>query len=101
MIPSPPELLRRADPLRRPFFARSNTQLTGLWPFFENEDDAIVQGKVTRGDRPFMAFHQYRSHEERSMVETMKRGWEHKSSKRIDIFDLVRSLRAAKNTVIV
>ena len=73
------------------------TQLTGLWPFYENEDDAVVQGKVSAGDRPFIdrRYHQNRSREERNLVEIMKRGWEHSPDERIDIFEAVRFLRAA------
>jgi len=71
-------------------------QLTGLWPFYENEDDTVVQGKVTAGQRPYVdPQHQNRSSEERRLVEVMQRGWEQEPHLRIDIFEAVRLLRQA------
>ena len=75
-------------------------QLTGLWPFYENEDDTIVHGKVMAGERPYVDHFRYNSSssswEERRLVEVMLRGWEHDPNSRIDIFEAVRLLRQPK-----
>jgi hypothetical protein len=77
-----------------PFVSHFCRQLTGLWPFYENEDDTVVQGKVSAGDRPFIDNrYQNRSWEERRLIDIMKRGWEHDPAKRLDIFEVVRLLR--------
>ena len=71
-----------------------NTKLTGLWPFYENQDDAVVHGKVTAGERPLVD-PSYQNHtiEERELVNIMLRGWEQDPRDRIDIFEAVRLLR--------
>lgn len=71
-------------------------QLTGLWPFYENQDDTVVQGRVMAAERPFVdpRYHN-RSWEERNLVEIMQRGWEDDPEHRMDIFEAVRLLRQA------
>jgi hypothetical protein len=71
-------------------------KLTGLWPFYENEDDAVVQDMVSSGKRPYVdPRYPNRSHEERWLVHVMERGWEQNATFRIDIFEMVRMLRKA------
>lgn len=71
-------------------------QLTGLWPFYDNEDDSVVQNKVSAGEQPYIdPRYQNRSYEEQHLVEIMKQGWEHDPNNRISIFDLVQLLRKA------
>jgi len=97
--------------------------LTGLWVFYENDDDKVVQvrtfilpfdasqscevesnsryvagihlqGKVTEGQRPYID-DRYRNHSyiEGKLVELMERCWIEEPRERVDIFEAVRFLR--------
>lgn len=70
--------------------------LTGLWPFYENNDDEVVQGKLSEGQRAFID-DRYRNHSygEGKLVELIERCWIEDPTKRVDIFDAVRFLREA------
>ena len=67
--------------------------LTGLWPFYDVNDDTEVQNKIKRGELPFID-ERYRtgSYGERKLVEIMERCWVYDSSLRADIFEVVTSL---------
>jgi serine/threonine protein kinase len=68
--------------------------LTGLWVFYENEDDAIVQEKVLTGKRPMIDIrYRNRSLEEKILVEVIEGCWQPDPKKRLDIFQVVRRLR--------
>lgn len=70
--------------------------LTGLWVFYENDDDKAVQEKVTKGQRAFIdERYRNRSHGEGKLVELMERCWNEEPSERVDIFEAVRFLREA------
>lgn len=68
--------------------------LTGLWVFYENDDDGVVQDKVIAGKRAYVD-DRYRNHSfvERKLIELMERCWIHDPDKRVDIFEAVRFLR--------
>lgn len=70
--------------------------LTGLWPFYESDDDKVVQEKVTEGQRAFCD-DRYRNHSygEGKLVELLEKCWIEKPSERVDIFEAVRFLQEA------
>jgi hypothetical protein len=82
-------------------------QLTGLWPFYDIEDDSVVQRKVLSGERALVPRHGNQSlsslttaaamdvEMEHALMDTMQKGWIHKPNERIDIFEAVRLLKAA------
>ena len=71
-------------------------QLTGLWVFYENEDDKVVHRKVSSGKRPKIDPRlKNRSTVERKLTKIMKQCWESEPAKRPDIFQVVRQLRRA------
>merc|ERR1712194_481701 len=69
--------------------------LTGLWVFYENEDDGVIQ-KIINGTLAFID-NQYRhgTFAEQKLVEVMERCWKYKAEERIDIFEVVKLLRSA------
>jgi hypothetical protein len=74
-------------------------QLTGLWPFYENEDDSVVQRKVSAGERPLVPHrlptgNRSSVREEQALIDVMQRGWAHNPNQRMEIFEAVRFLRA-------
>jgi hypothetical protein len=74
-------------------------QLTGLWPFYENEDDSVVQRKVSAGERPPVPHrlptgNRSSVREEQALIDVMQRGWAHNPNQRMEIFEAVRFLRA-------
>ena len=71
--------------------------LTGLWVFYENEDDGVVQDKVIKGKSPFIdERYRTRSYIEGRLVEIMERCLEFKPDKRATIFEVVEFLRETK-----
>lgn len=70
--------------------------LTGLWVYYENEDDGVVHEKSIAGELPFVDERYYnRSYAERKLVEIMLRCWVYDPDKRVDIFEVVEFLREA------
>lgn len=70
--------------------------LTGLWVFYENDDDKVVQQKVKGGERAFIDDRwRNRSYGEGKLVELMERCWNEHPKDRVDIFEAVRYLREA------
>lgn len=71
--------------------------LTGLWVFYENDDDKVVQEKVTKGHQRAFIDDRYRNHSygEGKLVELMEQCWKEDPSERVDIFEAVRFLREA------
>lgn len=70
--------------------------MTGLWPFYENEDDLVVQGELIDGKTAFIDNrYRTRSYAEGQMVELIERCWSYKPEDRPDIFEVVRFLQSA------
>ena len=70
--------------------------LTGLWVFYENEDDGFVQNQLIDGKTPFIDDrYRTRSYAEGQMVELMEMCWRYKPEDRPEIFEVVRFLRNA------
>lgn len=70
--------------------------MTGLWPFYENEDDIFVQGELVDGKTAFIDNrYRTRSFAEGQMVELIERCWRYKPEDRPDIFEVVGFLRNA------
>jgi hypothetical protein len=70
--------------------------LTGLWVYYENEDDGVVQKAIVSGNRAFIdERYRSRSYAEQKLVEAIDKCWEYNPVDRIDIFQLVQFLRGA------
>jgi serine/threonine protein kinase len=70
--------------------------MTGLWPFYENEDDGFVQKEIVNGKTAFIdKRYRSRSYAEGKMVELIEQCWRYKAVDRPDIFEVVRFLRRA------
>jgi len=68
--------------------------LTGLWVFYEDEDDTVVSEKIVKGDTAFIDDrYRTRSYIEGRMVELMEKCWIYDMNKRISIFEAVEFLR--------
>jgi Protein kinase domain len=68
--------------------------LTGLWNFYDNDNDDEVQKMIIDGKRAFVDPRwKERSVIESKLVEVMEQCWEHDSKKRIDIFTVIQLLR--------
>ena len=73
--------------------------LTGLWVFYENEDDEVVQKKIMDGETAFIdERYRTRSYIEGRMVEIIERCWDYKPEERATIFEVVEYLRETKET---
>eukprot|EP00536_Pseudo-nitzschia_multiseries_P002046 jgi/Psemu1/283451/fgenesh1_pg.27_\ len=71
--------------------------LTGLWVFYDTDDDATVQKKVINGTRAFIDPRwKERSFIESKLVEVMERCWLDDPNERMDIFQAVKRLREIK-----
>jgi hypothetical protein len=72
--------------------------LTGLWVFYDTDDDSVVQKKVINGTRAYVDPRwRQRSYIETKLVDVMEQCWVHyKHKKRIDIFQVVKLLREIK-----
>ena len=67
--------------------------LTGLWVYYDTEDDGVVQQKVVNGTLAFIdERYRSRSYIEGRMVEIMERCWIYDPSKRATIFEVVEFL---------
>jgi hypothetical protein len=70
--------------------------LHGLWVFYENEDDSVVQDKILSGEKPFIdPKYSTRSYAELQLVEIIQACWTLDPSQRIDIFEVVSRLQHA------
>jgi serine/threonine protein kinase len=70
--------------------------LTGLWPFYENEDDDFAQRQVIDGKTSYIDDrYRERSYGEGKMVNLIEQCWQFKPEDRPDIFEIVRFLRRA------
>lgn len=68
--------------------------LTGLWVFYDIEDDDMKQKKIIAGDRAYIdERYRNRSFVEDGLIDVMERCWEYEPEERIDIFKVVRLLR--------
>ena len=71
--------------------------LTGLWVFYENTDDTVVQRFVKRGEFPYIdPRYLTRSLAERELVKVMEQCWINDPDERISVFEVVKFLREAK-----
>jgi hypothetical protein len=72
--------------------------LTGLWVFYDTDDDSVVQKKVINGTRAYVDPRwRERSYIENKLVDVMEQCWVNdKHKKRIDIFQVVKLLREIK-----
>ena len=71
--------------------------LTGLWVFYDTDDDESVKKKVIGGTRALIDPRwKKRSFIEAKLVEVMEQCWIHDTEKRIDIFQVVQKLREIK-----
>jgi len=70
--------------------------LTGLWVFYDTEDDTVVQKRIKKGETAYIdSRYRTRSYAEGVMVEIIEKCWVRNSSQRIDIFELVKYLKKA------
>ena len=77
--------------------------MTGLWVFYDTDDDSVVQKKVINGTRAYIDPRwRTRSYIETKLVDVMEQCWagvvndnnnKHNNKKRIDIFQVVKLLR--------
>lgn len=73
------------------------TLLTGLWNFYDTDDDETVQEKVIAGERAFVDPRwKQRSFIESELVDLMQKCWIQDVNERIDIFEAVKELRRIK-----
>ena len=71
--------------------------LTGLWVFYDVDDDATVQKEVITGTTAYINPQwRERSYIESKLVELMEKCWRTKPGERIDIFEAVEQLREIK-----
>lgn len=70
------------------------TLLTGLWVYYENEDDGVVQKLVINGTQAFVDKRfRTRSFIEGELVKLMERCWTYIPEKRPSIFEAVDFLK--------
>ena len=71
--------------------------LTGLWPFYEMDDDQQVSFKVMKGSRSYID-PRWRTQGfiESKLIEVMEQCWRQDQDERIEIFEAVRQLRKIK-----
>ena len=70
------------------------SMMTGLWPFYENEDDGFVQKELVNGVTAFIDDrYRTRSYAEGKLVELIDQCWRYKPEERPDIFEIVHYLR--------
>ena len=72
--------------------------MTGLWVFYDTDDDSVVQKKVINGTRAYIDPRwRTRSYIETKLVDVMEQCWagvvDDNNKKRIDIFQVVKLLR--------
>lgn len=70
--------------------------LTGLWVFYENDDDEVVQKKLIGKELAYVdPRYAEKGFAESKLVEVMEKCWVYEPDKRIDIFEVVKLLREA------
>ncbi|KAL7540176.1 hypothetical protein ACHAXR_009931 [Thalassiosira sp. AJA248-18] len=70
--------------------------LTGLWNFYDTDDDEVVQTKLIDGKLPFVdSRYRDRSFAEKKLIELMEKCWIYDPDERISMFDAVTFLRKA------
>ena len=70
--------------------------ITGLWNFYDTEDDEVVHEKLIGGDLAFVDPRwKEQSYEEGKLVELLPKCWAYDPNERISIFDAVKYLRQA------
>ena len=68
--------------------------LTGLWVFYDNEDDEVVQEKIVAGETPYIdKRYRTRSYAEGRLVEIMESCWIMDPGKRVDVFEIIAFLK--------
>lgn len=71
--------------------------LTGLWPFYEYEDDVPMHLKVANGETSFIdPRYKTRSSIEGNLVKVLEKCWEFNVDDRVDIFEVVAFLNEGK-----
>lgn len=67
--------------------------MTGLWPFYDNDDDTLVQSEIIDGKQAFIdKRYRTRSYGEEKMVELIEMCWRYKPEDRPSMFEIVRFL---------
>jgi len=70
--------------------------LTGLWVFYDTEDDHVVQNKVKNHETAFIdSRYKSRSYAEKNLVEVIKICWVPNTRERASIFQIVEYLKNA------
>eukprot|EP00978_Attheya_sp_CCMP212_P016410 scaffold42990_cov56-Attheya_sp.AAC.7 len=70
--------------------------LTGLWVFYDTDDDQVVQKKLIDGELAYVdKRYKTRSYAEGKLVQLMEKCWIYDPAERIDIFSAVKFLRKA------
>lgn len=70
--------------------------ITGLWNFYDTDDDKVVHEKVIARELAYVDPRwKDRSYEERKLVELLPKCWAYDPDERISIFDAVKYLRQA------
>eukprot|EP00986_Skeletonema_menzelii_P014719 scaffold10060_cov141-Skeletonema_menzelii.AAC.10 len=70
--------------------------ITGLWNFYDTEDDEVVHEKLIGGNLAFVDPRwKDQSYEEGKLVELLPKCWAYDPDERISIFDAVKFLRQA------
>ncbi len=71
--------------------------LTGLWVYYEDKDDGVVQEKVKSSIPPFIdeRYKYNRTFAERSLVKAIELCLKHDPDERVSVFQLVEFLRNA------
>jgi len=70
--------------------------MTGLWNFYDTDDDDKVQTQLIDGEIPFIdPRYRERSFADRTLVDLMKRCWVYDPAERISIFEAVDVLKKA------
>lgn len=68
--------------------------ISGLWIFYEDEDDEVVSEKIVNGSTAFIDDrYRTRSYIEGRLVQLMEKCWVYDMDKRITIFEAVEFLR--------
>lgn len=71
-------------------------QLTGLWIFYENEDDDIVHKQLIDGKTAFLdPRYKGRSYAESQLVKVLEGCWQYNPDDRPSIFEVTTQLRDA------
>eukprot|EP00980_Cylindrotheca_fusiformis_P012565 scaffold3084_cov144-Cylindrotheca_fusiformis.AAC.13 len=70
--------------------------LTGLWIFYENDDDDVIHTKLIDGKTAYIdPRYKKRSYAEQQLVKLIKQCWKYNPEDRPSIFELVDQLRKA------